>query len=158
MSAIDNKLATVKDGEPGKSGKDADENLIIKKVISQITPSILERIKNHLLSLLDIKNIKGLEDYDEIKKIAGEKRVYMVGGRRGSVLRAVDLSSQCDGIIKAFTLPIDVRKVFGLFGTQFPVQFAPTGDWSVSGRTLTLGDSVGAPAIGQTLWALCEVL
>ena len=162
--SVDKKMKMVRDG------KDADETQIIKNVISQIKlpeqkEIILDnagQIRDKLEILkgedrLDKSAIRGLDDLLKSGYMI-EKPIFSFGGRRGSVLRAVDLSSQCDGIIKAFTLPIDVRKVFGLFGTQFPVQFAPTGDWSVSGRTLTLGDSVGAPAIGQTLWALCEVL
>jgi hypothetical protein len=48
--------------------------------------------------------------------------------------------------------------VLGVFGTQFPIQFDPSNDYTFSGRTLMLGASVGAPEAGQTLWALIETL
>ena len=126
-----------------------------------------EEIKDKLESLygedrLDVKAIKGIEDeMEKIRKIAKESKsvtLFGGGGSRGTVLRKHSLSSQCDGNNKAFSLPIDTRDVIGLFGSQFPIQFDPSGDWTFEGRTLTLGASVEAPKAGQTLWALIETL
>ena len=164
INLLDGKIATIKDG------KDADETQIVKNVISQIKlpeqkETILdnaEQIRDKLESLksderLDKNAIKGLDDLLKSGYMI-EKPIFSFGGRRGSVLRKYSLTSQCNGVTKAFTLPIDTRDVLGVFGTQFPIQYDPSGDWTFEGRTLTLGASVGAPETGQTLWTLIETL
>jgi hypothetical protein len=109
---------------------------------------------------IDKEHIKGLTD--EIKELrrlisaSGGKRI--MSGPRRDVITKYSLTSQCNGVTKAFTLPMDTMDVLGVFGTQFPVQYDASGDWTFSGRTLTLGSSVGAPETGQVLWALITTL
>ena len=69
-----------------------------------------------------------------------------------------DLSSQCDGIIKTFTLTKNfISGTVQLFSTQFPIIYRPVIDFTEdSAGTLTLTSEVGAPASGQTLVALYE--
>ena len=63
-----------------------------------------------------------------------------------------DLTDQCNGVTKVFTIPANIR-VVGVFGTQEPKNYRPGVDWTGSGTTtLTLTDEVGAPQTGQTLW------
>jgi len=65
-----------------------------------------------------------------------------------------DLTDQCDGVTKSFTVPANNR-IVGVFGTQFPIIYRPLVDWTGSGTTtLTLTDEVGAPETGQTLYIL----
>jgi hypothetical protein len=130
--------------------------LIREKTLETITKDEpAESLRDKLESLkgderLDKSAIKGLEDLYTVNK-----PVFQIGGRRGMVVRRVSLTSQCNGITKAFTMPIDTRDVIGIWGTQFPITFDPN-DWTFSGRTLTIGNDVGAPETGQTLWALIE--
>lgn len=106
---------------------------------------------------LDKSAIKDLEE--DLKKLRSE--IVNRGGPRGAVIRnkirSASLTSQCDGVTKAFTLPTKTLSVVGVFSTQFPV-ILDSNDWTFSGRTLTLGASVGAPQSGQVLWALYESL
>ena len=68
----------------------------------------------------------------------------------GGVLLVSDLTSQCDGVTKTFTVPT-FSLAIKLEGTQFPVIYRPLIDWTASGTTLTLDAGVGAPETGQTL-------
>ena len=71
------------------------------------------------------------------------------GGGSGSVLIA-DLTSQCNGVTKIFTVPSNSRSI-KLESTQFPIIYRPLVDFIVSGVSLTLQAGVGAPETGQTL-------
>lgn len=108
---------------------------------------------------IDKEHIKGL--VDEIKElrslITSNKGNTIRGGLPRRRITKADLSSQCNGVTKTFTMPVDTMEVIGVWGTQFPVIFSAT-DWSFSGRTLTLGDSLSAPETNQSLWALIETL
>lgn len=107
---------------------------------------------------IGIEHIKGLlkelKELREMKSSGGR----VISGPRRYMVSKYSLTSQCNGVTKAFTLPIDTVEVLGVFGSQFPVQYDPSGDWTFSGRTLTLGSSVGAPETSQTLWALIQTL
>lgn len=124
-----------------------------------------EQIREKLENLkgderLDKSAIKGLEDeIKNLKELLAKRSTRLFGGARKSVYtKAYDLTSLVDGSTKAFTLPFDTINVTAVFGTQFPLIFAPTTDWTFSGRTLTLTDAVGAPQSGQTLICLLEVM
>jgi len=134
--------------------------------IEKDLPKLGERIRDSLELLgpeaekLGIEAIKDLrKELDALKqftKMSGSGK--MGTGPKRNVVTKHSLTSQCDGITKAFTLPIETMSVIGVFGTQFPVQYDASGDWTFEGRTLTLGASVAAPDTGQTLWALIEIL
>ena len=85
--------------------------------------------------------------------------VLFSGGKRirGRQVRD-DLSSQCDGANKTFTLTKQfIANTVQLFSTQFPIVFRPVVDFTENANgTLTLTAEVGAPASGQTLVALYE--
>jgi hypothetical protein len=76
------------------------------------------------------------------------------GGGSGLTAASIqDVSSQCDGVTKTFTLtgtPIMV------WGTQFPGVYQPVTDFTAASGSFTLTTTVGAPATGQTLIALCR--
>lgn len=106
---------------------------------------------------LDKSAIKGLDE--KLASLETSRGITLFGGaKKNNTVAKFSLSSQCNGSNKDFTLPIGTTEVLGLFGTQFPVQYDTSGDWTFSGRTLTLGASVGAPQTGQTLWALIVTL
>lgn len=163
--------------EPIK-GQDADEEKIIKRVTSEIESKIptVEDVTNNLPILgekvrdslevltdderLDHTAIKGLEE--QIKEL--EEKISKIpkgrtgGARKTTYIKRENLSSQCNGATKTFTLPADTIEVIGVWGTQFPVNFNPGTDWTFAGRTLTLTAEVSAPATGQTLYCLIETL
>lgn len=152
MEEMDDKMMEMHDG------KDADEKMIIEKVLERIPkpkdgepgkdidPLTVEELQNELKSLK--------EETERIKNLPRGR----MGARKVPIIKRVNLSSQCDGATKAFTLPRDTVDVVGVFGTQFPINFNPGTDWTFSGQTLTLGDSITAPATGETLFAIIETL
>lgn|SRR3990167_659323 len=165
------KYSLEKKGEPGK---DADEGKIVNEVLSRIpipkngidgSPDTPEQVRDKLETLegddrLDKKAIKGLEEQiDELRSlISSRPSGTMRGMRKIPIIKRYNLSSQCDGVTKSFTLPHGTVDVVGVWGTQFPITFNPLTDWTFSGRTLTLTDEVSAPATGQTLFAIIETL
>jgi hypothetical protein len=127
-----------KDGRDGKDGKSADP-VDTKKVVE-------EAVKK----LLSTEEWKGLE-----KKVLYNKfdQRWHGGGSStstGGQLMVENLTAQCDGLTKTFTIPAHSIAV-KVEGTQFPIIYAPLTDWTASGTTLTLSDGVGAPETGQTL-------
>lgn len=163
------KKLNIRDGKDGAKGEKGD-TVFVDKIIVEKTEVIKEIEKeetaldianklNEEEEIIDRKVIKGLES--EIKRL--ETMISSVprgggGNPRKSRMRAYSLTSQCNGVTKTFTLPSKTINVAGVFGTQFPVNFDPVDDWTFNGSTLTLGNSVGAPVTGQTLWVLIETL
>src|SRR3990167_5792043 len=151
-----------------------DEKKIVQDVLTQIKlpkqkEIILDgpkELKSKLESLkgddrINIDAINGLdEEFKRLKDIlSGIPRARAMGRAKVPITRAQNLTSQVDGVVSTFTLDPDTTAVFGVFGTQFPVNFNAGTDWTFAGRTLTLVTAqVGVPQSGQTLWALTEVL
>ena len=83
----------------------------------------------------------------------GSKQKKHGGGSSKNTLY-YDLTSQCNGVTKTFTVPVNTR-ILSVHGTQFPQNYRPDIDWTGSGTTtLTLTSEVGAPETGQTLFIL----
>ena len=105
------------------------------------------------------------KDLKELKEMLGRitetrsRGSQGMGMRKVPIIRAIDLTSQVDGIVTAFTVPRDTVRVLGLFGTQFPITFRIETDFTYNANTITLVTAqVGTPQSGQTLWALVETL
>ena len=94
------------------------------------------------------KRLKDLED----RPVGGGG-----GGKKITYIKRINLSSQCNGILKTFILPKNVIAVIGVFGTQFPITF-DEADFTLSGHSLTLTGEVSAPKTDQTLFCLVETL
>lgn len=127
----------------------------IEGKISQMPkmPDLSPMEKKHKQMEEEIEKLK-----EKIQKVSEMPRGKM-GMRKVPITASIDLSSQCDGSTKDFALGRrDVIRILGVFCTQFPINYNFSGDWTLSGTTLTLGADVGAPATGQTLWCLAEVL
>ena len=94
--------------------------------------------------------IKGLTNF--LKNIQRSIKEKSGGINRGGgdIMYVEDLTSQCNGVLKTFTVPKH-RKAISLLGTQFPIIYRPTIDWTTSGTILTLTSEVGAPETSQTL-------
>jgi len=159
-------------GEPGDKGNPGDkgDTVIVEKVIektevikeqpiireiSKITneikevavtdkPEVIAEKLNTLEEAIDQKVIKGLDKRLKNLKGGGKK------GGSGTTVNYSDLTSQCNGVTKTFTIPYHTRSI-ALFGTSFPIVFRPVVDYTISGTVLTLTSEVVAPATGQTL-------
>ena len=69
-------------------------------------------------------------------------------------VQSVNLSSQCNGSTKTFTLPT-FAGILLLTGSQFPVVYNPDTDFTILDSThIALTSAVSAPETGQTLIAL----
>lgn len=148
IETILGKLRVPRDGERGLTGKDGKDG-------SPDTPDqIVEKI-NRADKKIKQSAIEGLlEQFTSLMRSIREKTVSQIGGGGDSV-QYYDLSSQCNGVTKTFTLPSNARRILGVWGTQFPSGgFRPLTDWTYTKPTLTLTGEVVAPATGQTLWAL----
>lgn len=137
---VDNRVSKLKDGVPGAKGDKGDPG-----------PVPIE----HLKLMEEMKT-----EMEKVQKILSNiPRGRAMGRAKVPITRAQNLTSQINGIVNTFTLDPDTTAVYGVFGTQFPVNFNAGTDWTFAGRTLTLVTSqVGVPQSGQTLWALTEVL
>ncbi len=101
------------------------------------------------LSYAALRDAPGVKLYDGAKKGATRAgRLHRGGG--GSPIYGYDLSSQCDGSNKTFSVPTHSRAIM-LIGTDTPIVYKPTTDYSVTGTTLELTSAVPAPLSGATL-------
>lgn len=144
IGQIDSKLASVKDGYTPVKGKDYFDG---KDVDME---KMMEMMKENLTidSVKDLRNI--------LKRIASMKPM---GRARVEFTDWIDVSSQCNGQQKTFNLGRrDVRGIKSVIGTQFPRIFNSSGDWTLRGEQVILGDSIAAPAAGQTLIIIADVL
>lgn len=131
----------------------------IPKIPDEITPDQVANKLNELEEAVDMSVIKDLKkEMADLKQMIKDKPTGRVGGfKKFSIIKRVNLTSQCNGVLKSFALPKDTIDVLGVWGTQFPISF-DTADFTLSGNTLTLTSEVSAPETGQTLFALVETL
>jgi hypothetical protein len=166
MQAIDEKMDSIQDGDPGA---DADEEKVMEMVLAKIPPAkelepetgetIVDKINELPIEEKDqigVEHIKGL--LDRIEKLEARP---IGGGGRGAPqphpTEYYDMSSQCDGATRIFTIPKNM-KVLWLAGTDSPAgQYRAITDYTVSGamnKTLTLDSNMAIPAVGATLHIL----
>jgi len=132
----------------------------------------VDRVRGEIPEIPDIPEIPELPDVqgmvdklreehkEELEKLRKEFQRVMsnraMGMKKITSVRSVNLTSQTNGSLKAFTMPSGTLKVLGVWGTQFPITFDEDVDFTFVGRTLTLTGAVDAPAADQTLMALIE--
>lgn len=138
-------LSNLPKSEKGKDGKDA-EPIDEEKLLE----SMLKTLKKK--RLLDVSYIKGLEGFSKDGiNYRFEELMHGGGGTGGGVITySVDLSSQCNGVNKVFTIPT-FSSIILLTGTDSPQIYKPTTDYVATGTTLTLQSGVNAPSLGATL-------
>lgn len=78
---------------------------------------------------------------------SGQKIINVSGGGTPKI---ADLSAQCDGSNKIFTIP-EFTTILVLNGTDAPIIYRNSIDFTATGTTLTLGAGVNAPSQGATL-------
>lgn len=141
------KLIEVPKVEPGK---DANSEEVVQ--------TILEKIEKGEITV-KIKNVEGLENKfaetrshvrNEVEQYGKNTWKRGGGGGSGSSVQVADLSSQCNGTNKIFTIPA-FTTIIGLTGTDAPIIYRPTIDFTAAITTLTLGAGVNAPSRGATL-------
>ena len=117
-----------------KKGKDYFTKKEIKELLKKITP------------------VKGRDYFDGVSRVA--EGPFGGAGSNGQT----DLSSQCDGATKVFTLDDKYRSgTVRLHCSQFPLIYRPTVDFTESGvKQITLTSEVNGPESGQTLMAFYE--
>ena len=163
------------------SAMDSETKTEFKKLqssLNQIADTKLRELEGRVYDLKPIKGDRGdkgdtgpmpTEHLQLMKDMMAEmKRIQDIlsnisrgkgmGRAKIQIVRAVDLSSQVDGVVTDYTLPMDTVSVLFVWSTQFPTILQPVTDFTLSGRTLTLTSQVGVIQSGQTLTALCEVL
>jgi hypothetical protein len=161
MTDIELRVAEIKDGQ---DGKDADEEVIVDKVLNKIRIPEIDEIEKDLpklgepirdaLELLDGDNrlmmsaVKGLEE--KLKELEEAKSGGNSVGGLINTVRYHDLSDQLDGAEKTFKVPA-FRVAVQLSGTQFPIVYRPGIDFTTGNKTITLTDEVSAPEAGQSL-------
>lgn len=97
---------------------------------------------------LDQSAIKGL--VDKLNELDARPTGTGSGGAAKTRITAYDVSSQCNGVNKTFTIPFHFG-VIGVYSTQAPIIYRPIIDYTVGGRSITLTSQVDAPQSGQSL-------
>lgn len=170
-----------KDYDDGKDGETPDTDAIIKEIISKI-PDVKKNIAKEMATVK--KEVKkeiedGLPTWKpaaqsiEVKQngvpIAGKlESINLIGSGSAiqtdswgnitintSVPFSVNLSSQCDGSNKIFTLPEFTSVLLLTIGNSFPGVYNPLADFTILSNTqIEMSSEVSAPQAGQTLIAL----
>jgi hypothetical protein len=151
------------------NGRDADEEFVINEVLRKMPKHDLSGIVRELKDLkknaakeIDPKvmaqmlnSLHGNDrlDYRSLKNtptIPDGKTHTVHRGGQGLAVFAQDISSQCDGSTRTFTVPVHTRALW-LTTSSFPSTYRLTTDFTTSGTVLTIDSSLQAPASGETL-------
>lgn len=142
----------------------ADREAIIEDTLAKIPEEVEEtpqQVRNKLETLkgkerLPIDAIDGLtEKLEEVSKIKGQVQFVPNGSSGGGIVKAYDLTSQLNGVLKTFSLPAFWR-VISVHSSSVPNAFRPTTDFTTdaSAMTITFTDEINASSTlntGQTL-------
>src|SRR3990167_110509 len=100
------------------------------------------------------EHIKGLdEEFEKVNNRFGGVSKAIGGINIGALKRHllnIDVSSQCNGDTRTFTIPSNFG-IFGVFSTQDPKIFRPTIDYTAGNRTVILDTGIHPIQSGQTL-------
>lgn len=148
-----------KKGDKGEPGKDADPEkvaeIVLKKIEVPQAEVNLEEIAEYLRKnkSLDISHIRNNGMFKTKHHGYMDLRLHG-GGTVATQFVPYDLTGQCNGVNKTFTVPKNLT-VLSIFSTQFPINYRPVVDWTrISDTQITLTSEVSAPESGQTLYAL----
>lgn len=138
-----------------KDGADADEEIMIERLRAMIPEPETFTIPKEILTTLqnNSKKIKELEDFIE------RFRKLPVGGRGGGgtsdignaaslgrIIRTETLSGTIDGVNTEFTVP---TKITTILGYMLNGRAVPSGDYTISGRSITWGTAPIAAFSGK---------
>lgn len=182
IEAIKQEITPIKgkDYFDGKNGKDADEDKIVNAVIAKLPKQTLiekkfgekiDKVKKEIESKLpEFKSsaqsipvkVNGVEVAGKLESINIIGTGLAVSADKwgnisisASMPIPIDLSDQCDGVNKIFTLPSFSSVLMLSNGSSFPGLYRPFVDFNVLSSTqIELTSEVSAPEAGQTLIAL----
>lgn len=137
---------------------------IVQKRMEELRANVVEVTPDLVKQIVQMMHILPENDKLEVSKgvrnassfIYGKTRYQteelMHGGSGGTNVSpfSANLSSQADGVTKIFTIPA-FTTILGLIGSDAPIIYNPTTDFSATGTTLTLTAAVNAPSLGATL-------
>lgn len=135
------KLAKGKDGQSPK--------------LSEIVPAVLREMEGSIEygSIKNAPDLSSLPELIDFLRRGGFRGGGSSGGSTGNTTQTADLSSQCNGTNKIFTLPTSGTTVLSLIGSDAPIIYRPSVDFVLTGTTITLQGTVFAPSAGATLIA-----
>jgi len=131
--------------------KTLDKQKMIEEVITKMSKTTAEEEKNLLETLkgddrLDSSAIKGLDEAIQSRipqRVQTPAKSYQVN--------KADVSAQCDGANKTFTVGGSHFGIMGVFGTDFPQIYRPIIDYTETRTGVLLTSAVPAPNSGATL-------
>lgn len=156
ISLIKPLIPEVKDGE---TPSDTKLKALIKPLIPDAEEIDEEKLAKDIIALIKKKKLLNSSDINGMQGFSRDGINYRFeelmhgggGSSGGSITYSFDLSSQCDGVNKIFTVPSNTNFVL-LTGTDAPIIYKLNTDYTGSGTTtLTLTAAVFAPSSGATL-------
>jgi hypothetical protein len=165
MKMCEDKMATMKNGEDGAAGMDADEEAMMQQMHQPIVDDVVSRVEKDLPQLgtairdglelltgderLDKSAIKGLDE--ELKKITDVASTKSSGGgRTWGGTGFYDLSAQTNGTLKVFSVPKGLAGV--AFSSDFPMVLMEGRGFSINAnRTEITLTTTEAPSSGSQL-------
>ena len=159
LEYITTALSRIPKAESGKTpikGVDYFTERDIQEILKRFhidIPEVTGEVIVQKVNTLEIKPEKQI-DASHIKNLP--KFIERVNARRtlhrgGAEVRVYDLSASTDGTTKTFTVPGHSSAIM-VTGTDFPLFYRLTVDFTVSGTTLTLTSEVPAPTSGASLF------
>ena len=138
----------------GKTGISKDEvNQLIGKIQQKINwKENAQEIARAIESIkiekekLDYNTLKNKPDIPSLSSIDNRVHGIMRGG--GDRIRVYELTGT--GVTKTFTVPVHKRALL-VISTDFPILLKSTVDFTTSGTTLTMTDTVPIPSFGASI-------
>src|SRR3990167_543737 len=145
-----------RDGATGPSGLNGSDG---SPDTGEIIVSKLESLEEeNKLKIEAVKNLRDELDKLEKKIKLGGRVIYSGNGGGGKIVKAEDISSQLNGVLKTFSLPAFFR-VISIHSSSFPNAFRLTTDYTVDGSAFTVSfsseiDASTVLSAGQTVIVL----
>jgi hypothetical protein len=129
-----------KDGKDGKNGKDGSPDTGEQVIVKINKDKSDEKIKK--------EKVEGLSELeDEIKVVKNTNRLGLRAA--GDTVYLADLSTQTNGVLKSFTIPLYRRPIM-VIGSDFPTALFLNNGFTIVPGTVTLTTD-NAPSSGSQL-------
>lgn len=137
LGMMDEKMAAIRNGEPGKPGKDADGEKIRKQLLKELRDELKTEYKKLFGEIEDRLNAK-------IKAIPERPTTQIFGPGKTRIIK-VDLSSQLDGSTKTFNIGFSHFGIISVQSDSAPFgAFREVVDYNEVGRTIVFTDAIDA--------------
>lgn len=142
---VEAKIPEMPDMSAMEEKMEGMHSMTMEEVAGDI-PLLGEQVRDALELLdgderLEIKAIKDLrEELDELRELQSKGNTVFVGGGGGGagrIVKAHDLTSSLNGVLKTFALPAFYR-VISVHSSSFPFSFRPTTDYTTDGATMEI--------------------